>query len=257
MKKGFYYWMFLIGGVLSALMLLDLLCIPNWVSILCSFFAMLGGGVLCSAFVSFLIEKQNNVREKKLKESQRDYLLKSVRSNFSRLCERELAELSYYYSNYVLGRKDKVITEKVPIREVGRRICELLTKIEELEEQERNATKEIVITLEKIDMENIKRKHLVSNNMIYYDYLLRALTSISTDSVWLYSSGVFCDTDVEGIEYLSMEIQDVIRFSGDFDLYDGTTLVMKKCLFERIHDILALINMSSECIMDCRFKPYD
>lgn len=255
MRKGVYRWMFGIGGLLSALILCDLLGIPGWLSTVFSFLAMLGGGVFCSALVSYLIEKQNEIREKKQKDAQRQYLLDAVKHGFMRLCEREMAELSCFYSNHVLGQKEKYRREIFPLETVGQNVCDLLSKIEQEEDRTRKENKEIIISLQSLEFEKAKKHHIISANKPYYDSLLKSLTSLSADFALFLSSGIFTEKDIDNMKALTSDVEDVIMFSSDIELDDGTILVIKKVLFEKTIEIMAALNIPTGTTFSCQYKP--
>lgn len=255
MRKGVYWWMFGVGGLLSALILCDLLGIPDWLSTVFSFLAMLGGGVFCSALVSYLIEKQNEIREKKQKDAQRKYLLDAVMHGFMRLCEREMAELSCYYSNHILGQREKYKREIFPLETVGQNVCSLLSKIEQDEDRKRKENTEIFTSVQSMESQKAKKYHLVSANNPYYDSLLKSLTNLSADFALFLSSGIFTEKDIDNLKSLTSDVEDVIMFSSDLELDDGTVLVIKKVLFEKTDKIMAALNIPTGTNFSCQYKP--
>lgn len=255
MKKISYVCMFVIGGILSLTMLLDLFDIPCWASVVCSFMSMLGSGVLCSSLVSFLIEKQNEARDKKLKSEQREYLIRSVKYRFMRLCEREFSEMSYYYSNYILHNNTKLSKSDFTIEHIGCSICDLLKKIEQNETIKKASTSEIIVSPETIKFSATKFRHLVSSNTPYYNSLIQSLTDLSVDYPLLLSTRIFTDTDIENLKELASLLEDVIRFSSEMDLEDGTVLEFKKILFEQTSSILSSLNISADTVISCIYKP--
>ena len=62
-------------------------CITPFGTVLCDFIAMIGGGILCSIIVSWIIEVRNKGKEKRDKEEQRKYILTSARNRFEKGCE--------------------------------------------------------------------------------------------------------------------------------------------------------------------------
>ena len=257
MKKSVYMWMFIIGGLLSASILFDLLEIPEWLSTIISLLAMLGGGVFCSALVSCLIEKQNETRENKRKEAQREYVLGAVKHNFMRLCEREQAELSSYYSKYVLGNATQYRRELIPVEIIARNVYNLLSAIAKKEEKQRKEDKEIVITKESMEMDRIKRYHIATANIPYYEFLLKLLTVLSADFSLLLSTEIFSEKDIEDLKDFISDIESVIMFSSDIDLEDGTILEIKKALFETTDDLLVVLNIPKGTMFSCKYKPVE
>ena len=255
MERRVYYWMVSIGGILSLSMLMDLFDIPESLSIICAFLSMIGGGVLCSALVSFLIEKQNEARNKKQKMDMREYSLKSVKHDFERLCEREFAQLSCYYSRYILGREDKFQRESFSIATISRNVYMLLSEIENNEDDKRKETTEIIISMETLEFEEKKKYHLMSANLPYYKAMLQSLVNLSSDFALFLSSGVFSDKDIEELKSFTSDIQDVLTFSSDIEMDDGTILVMKGMIYEKAADILILLNIPADTTISCQYKP--
>lgn len=216
---------------------------------------MLGGGVFCSAFVSYLIEKQNEARENKRKGAQREYLLNAVKHNFMRLCEREQAELSCYYSKYVLGRTTQYRRELIPIGTIGRNVYDLLNAIAKDEEERRKEEKEIIITAESMEFDRIKRHHIAAATSPYYEFLLKSLTGLSADFALFLSAEIFTEKNIEDFKAFISDIENVIMFSSDMDLDDGTVLEIKKVLFEKMDDLLVALNIPKDTQFSCQYKP--
>ena len=246
--------MFAIGGLLSALLFVEIFTIPEWLSVTVSFFSMLGGGVLCSALVSFLIEKQNSERDRKQKEEQRTYCLSAVKSGFERLCERELAQLSIYYTKYVIGNNEKWKREEISFEKVTDTICALLAGIENYEKKKAKEERELVITLETLEVDKSKKSMLALANKPCYDFLLNALERLSNDFPLYLSSGILSKQDVDTLNSLIVDLRDILIFSSE-DTYDeGTIMVFKKDLFEKSKEIAVVLNIPANCVISCHHK---
>lgn len=254
MKLRFYHWMVVVGGFLSLAMLLDLFDIPAWASTVCAWLSMLGGGVLCSALVSWSFEKQNQQREQKQKNAQKEYLLKSVKDGFQRLCEREFFMLSCFWTTHIQNEGYKLRRETFALKTVGQNICDLLTKIEKHEENKRNSDEIIVITLESMKFDEIKKKQLASGNMVYYNSMLQSLTELLDEAPLFLSSGIFSNTDIENLKSIRGDIQDVISFSSDYELEDGTLIAFKKILFEKTEEIMTMLDIPADTQISCQYR---
>lgn len=95
MKREKYIRIIVISLIMTLTLLLKMCeCITVPWTILCDFIAMIGGGILCSTIVSWIIDEQNKNKEKRAREEQRKYIFSSVKNSFIRLFERELFQLS-------------------------------------------------------------------------------------------------------------------------------------------------------------------
>ena len=252
MKKKSYFWLFFVGSMLSLLMLTECIYnIPEKLSVFFSFLSVIGSGVFCSALVTCLVEKQNEKNEKKQKDAQREYLLTSVRDGFVRLCERELFELSTYYFRGIKKYTGKPIRETILIKDVGEKICSVIEKIEEYEDEILNSDEVFVKTDDTLKLSEEKMRRLISNSIIYYESLLQHITNLSNNFPLCLSSGIFCENQIDDMRTFMGDIQDVIRFSSESDLYDGTLLEFKKILFKRTVEILQMLDMTSESTVSC------
>lgn len=115
MKRKEYIFMIVLGLVMTLAMFIKM-CdgITKFWTILCDFTAMIGGGILCSTIVSYVIDKQNKKREQRDREEQRKYIFSSVKNNFMRLFERELFEISDYYAKYMMEYSGSWKKKKFP-----------------------------------------------------------------------------------------------------------------------------------------------
>lgn len=246
--------MFLIGGFLSVLILAELFEIPSWVSSVCSFLSVMGSGVFCSAFVTLCNEKQNKTNEKKKKDEQREYLISSVKQSFMRLCEREFMEFSRFYAECILKKDNKIVKEPFTVKDIGRKMCVFIEKIEDFEAEVSKKENVVVISMETLEFERIKKKHLIANNLIYYNSLLQQLSGLLSATPTYLVSEIFTSKDVDDLKSLTSDIQDIISFSSDLQLEDGSVLAFKKILFEHVEDILALLMIPEDSTVMCWHK---
>jgi len=251
MKKSSYVWMFLIGGFCSLLMLVNMSKIPEWLTYVFSFASVIGSGIFCSALVTYLVEKQNKKREERQKEIQQKYALDSVQRKFIRLCEREYRELSCYYSKYILKTKDALIREDFSIETVTQKVHYLLTEIEKYEEVQNN-NEEIVITMESLELDDIRWHYLVTSNLDIYKSLIELLMRLLDDAAVYISLSIFDNEHIESLRDLVYEIQDIVNFSSDKLLDDGSIIVFKKLFFEHANETLANLKISSDNIVSCQ-----
>ena len=114
----------------------------------------------------------------------------------------------------------------------------------------------ITISIETIKNTDIRNERLFSNNSIYYKSLLDDITNLSNNFPIYLSSQVFNKSDVNEIYNLADEIQDVIMFSSEMDLEDGTNLAFKEILFKEMDTILSILDINSNTIISCQHMLY-
>ena len=250
MKKSSYVWMFLVGGFSSLLMLVNMCEIPEWLTHVFSFASVIGSGIFCSALVTYLVEKQNEKHEERQKEIQQKYALDSVQRKFIRLCEREYKELSCYYSKYILKTKDSLIREDLSIKTVTQKVHYLLTEIEKYEENQKD--EEIGITKESLELSDIRWHYLVTSKLDIYKSLIELLMRLLDDTAVYISLSIFDNERIQNLRYLACEIQDIVNFSSDTLLDDGSIIVFKKLFFEHANETLTNLKISYDNIVSCQ-----
>ena len=243
MKRSKYMMMLIMSFVLMCTMFMKL-CkgIPDSVSILFDFLAMIGGGVLCSTIVSWYIDVQNKNKEQSDREEQRKYIFSSAKNSFRRLFERELFEISNYYAKCRVKHSVGWIKEELDLPEMSKKLVWLLDEIEIAEENERKDDI-LIITLESMKRDEEKRKHLVKNNELYYRSLHQALSELSTFYSTYMIAGLLNEEQIELLKELTWDIHDILLYEPEIGLDDGMILVFKKSLFEKTHQYLSVLDI--------------
>jgi hypothetical protein len=78
---------------------------------------------------------------------------------------------------------------------------------------------------------------------------------LSANFALFLSSGIFTEKDIDNLKSLTSDVEDVIMFSSDLELDDGTVLVIKKVLFEKTVEIMAALNIPAGTNFSCQYKP--
>ena len=243
MKREKYIRIIVISLIMTLTLLLKMCeCITVPWTILCDFIAMIGGGIFCSTIVSWIIDEQNKNKEKRAREEQRKYIFSSVKNSFIRLFERELFQLSNYYAEFMVKKPVKWIKEEINLPEMSKKLVWLLNEIEMAEEDEREGDI-LIITLESVRRDEEKRKYLVKNNEFYYRALHQILSELSTFYSTYMIAGLLNEEQIELLKELTWDIHDVMLFEPDIGVDDGTILVFKKSLFEKMSQYFSVFSI--------------
>ena len=218
-------------------------CTTNLGALLCDFIAMIGGGVFCSTLVSWLIEKQNRAKEARNRDEQRKFVFASARNSFIRLFERELVEISTYYAEYLSKSEVKWKKEEITLPQIGEKLVWLLNQIEAAENAEKEA-EVLIISVESMKQDEEKKRHLVTSNKVYYKSLHQILTELSTFYNTYFIAGLITGWQVELLRDLTWEINDILVFEPDIGIDDGTILVFKRMLFEKVKEYILALDIS-------------
>lgn len=242
--------------IFSGLVTLSLLfkgceCVPKDFHVVLDFLAMLGGGIFCSTLVSWLIDIQNQKRDKETRQKQREYILASVKHQFLRLYEREFFEVSAYYTEHIVHNDVKWIRENLSIINIGSMLTRMIDEIECTEKTNDGC---IVISLETIRHSEQKEQHLVKRNRIYYDALHQNLLELSKHYNTYLISGIFTETQIDALRDLTFEIGDILTFSVEDFIDDGTILSLKKLFFEKTGSLVTSLDIPKETLVSVHYK---
>lgn len=237
MKK--FYWMIGIGLILTLLPLVTICtnhCPNQTVSIVINILATIGSGILCSAIVSFIIEKSNNNRTLKLKKEQQKYILLSIKTSLLNLLSLEYRDLSEYLTLSNTKNRYKIIRNEIEIEKVLNHINNCLNQI----------TKDLptlYLTSNVIDknyIKRIKRRNQLAfeNKLPYYERLNKELLKIYEDSNLYYISEIFSEEQLKNIHDIQIDVDSIILFSNENGL---ESLFEYKQIF--IKDIINTLNL--------------
>ena len=217
---------------------------------MCDFFAMLGGGIFCSAIVSWLIDMQNKRIEASRRKQQRAFILAAVKDGFIRLLERELLEISSYHSKYLSSGKRTFVAKKSTITKVCVHIVDMLNDIGNDEEQQKRV---IVITPELMVQDNDKIKHILKNNLPYYENLHQHLLKVSTSYDLFLIDGIFNEQQIGLFNDLLSEVLDVLSYKSADGTEDGAIIVIKRMFFEKISQWFEVFDISGSDLIRAHY----
>lgn len=251
-KRKYISYLAISGAFTFALLLKLWAFIPDRLYVILDFIAMLGGGVFCSTLVSWFIEVQNGKKEDQKQDEQRNYILSSARNTFLRLYERELFMLSSYITHAANNSAD-FIHEPMNIKDISSKLTWILSRIESDMDRE-SGSDEIIITADTIRQHKLQNIYLVSQNEPYYKSLNQHLSELSTQYTSYYISGIFSEAQIDSLKSLSFDIHDILVFSQDGDIGDGSILEFKKMLFENTAEILPVLGIPEDTQVDVRYR---
>lgn len=253
MTKRIYISYLAISGAFTLALLLKLCAfILDSLHVILDFIAMLGGGVFCSTLVSWFIEVQNSKKEDRKQEEQRNYILSSARNTFLRLYERELFLLSSY-TMYASNISADFVRKPLTVKDISSKLTWLLAKIESDMDRE-SGSDGIIISTDTIRQHKLQNTYLVSQNEPYYKSLNQHLSDLSTQYTSYYISGIFSEAQINSLKSLSFDIHDILAFSQDSDIGDGSILEFKKMLFENTDEILPVLGIPGDTQVNARYR---
>ena len=254
MKRSKYIYMLGISLIMTMAMLLKMLeCLTEPWTILCDFIAMIGGGIFCSTIVSWIIDEQNKNKELREREEQRKYVFSSVKNSFIRLFERELLVISSYYAEYITRHSNKWVKEEITLPEMSKKLVWLLSEIE-MEEEKQKECDTLIITLESLKLDEEKKKYLVTDNELYYRLLHQSLSELSTFYNTFLIAGLLNEEQIEQLKELTWDIHDVLLYEPNIGVDDGTILVFKKTLFEKMCQYLSVFDILENEKVNVHYK---
>lgn len=211
------------------------------------------GGILCSTIVSWIIDEQNKQKEKRDREEQRKYIFSSAKNIFIRLFERELYEISNYYAKHRIKHSVGWIKEEINLQEMSEKLVWLLNEIEIAEEDEQKEDI-LVITVESMRRDEDKKNKLVKNNEFYYRSLHQALSELSTFYSTYMIAGILNEEQIELLKELTWDIHDILLYEPDIGVDDGTILMFKKNLFEKMCQYLSVFGIGENDKVHVHYK---
>ena len=213
--------------------------------------AIFGGGVFCSTIVSWMVEAQNEKRNKASQQKQREYILATVRSRYKHLYERELIELCTCYSKYQAAEEYPWINEDVAISSFSPKIIWLIDKFVD---SERKYYDSHYLTIEIIRQREKMFSHLFSRNLIYYKSLHQNLLELSTQFTTYLIAGVFTEEQIDTLKELTFDLQDIINFSSTDNIDSETCLTFKRILFEKTEKYLSALSIPFDTTAHAHYR---
>ena len=241
MKKERKYFILVVlmicGALLSFLPILNIFIKNNIVDVLVTIFASLGGGLLCSAFVSFLVEKFNEKRDKKATENDKDFVLRRAKLNLRILIERERNCLSNFLNEV---HKSTTITLQTAIND-------LVLIINDIENQIANQlTQNIVIDSNYFKNKDKKEKFLFVDSLPYYKGLRNSLVYLSDNSMLFYTHRILDNKSIDKINEAIFTLEQII-YECENKNYE-LLLAMKQMFFNDLKELCVIfkINLKAE-----------
>lgn len=200
-KYSILIWLIVCGVILSLLPMLNIFFDNNIVGVIVTILSSLGGGVLCSAIVSLLVEKFNEKRDLKKVENERSFITRLSKFNLRILIERERS----YLPNFLIeSNKRTIITVQTAINE-------LVSVSEDIENDIANQlTKNIVIDGNYLKNKEKKEKYLFFYSLPYYKGFLNSLVYLSDNSMLCYTHGIFTETEIDKIKEVIFTLEQII-----------------------------------------------
>lgn len=189
------------GVILSLLPVVNIFFDNIIVAVIVTIFSPLGGGVLCSAIVSLLVEKFNEKRDLKKIETERGFIARHSKFNLRILIERERNYLPNFLNE---SNKKTTITVQAAINE-------LVSTSEDIENDIANQlTKNTVIDGNYLKNKEKKGKYLFFYSLPYYKGFRNSLVYLSDNSMLCYTHGIFTDTEIDKIKEVIFTLDQII-----------------------------------------------
>ena len=241
--KKKYLIMTIIGIVLTALLFLKLINdMPKMVTLVIEVLSMLGGGIFCSAIVSWIIDIQNQEEIKRIREEQRAFILKGLQRRIINLYTYELRELSVYYANYISNEKGKLIKKELMMKEISEEIILRINKIIEFEENLIN--NDAITCIDSMYTEREERKHrLVKNVLLYYNDLYEELKRLENVADNYFVNNILSPDQMEKLKKIIYVVHENILFSTESNLSDDTFWAIKSAFYENTDEIVSLLQI--------------
>lgn len=228
----------IVFGVVSSLSPVVNLFVENdIVDVIVTIFASLGGGLLCSAIVSLLVEKFNEIRDLKQLEKERDFITRWAKLNLRILIERER---NYLFKFLNESNKKISITLQTAIED-------LVVLAEEIEKDIVNKiTQNIVIDVNYLKNKDKKEKYLFSYSLPYYKGLRNSLVYLSDNAMLFYTQRIFDDKVIDKLNEVICTTEQIICEceNKNYELL----LEMKQIFFNDLKELCDIfkINLKSE-----------
>ena len=249
MSKHKKYIIMIAVGLALTLSLIITIWLPedHWGTVVLNIFAMIGSGVLCSAIVSWIIERNNDKVLDIAHQRQREFFFHSLQVDIDRLIVFELRNLSEYVLLTEEGIKKSERNEwsrKIIIKKLQNYVDQITNSIETLYQSPR--------VFDDTYFEQVnQRNKLAFNTLVYYRYLDSTLKLLLGESNLYFINGVLTEEQAKGIQYMQQAIQDVMRVPED-DL--DTFFEMKRLFFGELCGYMHLFEIDLSKTIKCYTK---
>lgn len=244
--------MFVCGGLASCAMFFNLLNPPPWLETTLSFISMIGGGVLCSALVTLIIEIQNDNRDKKRCEEQRLLLLADVKYRLFDIYKKEAKVLSWYYNKHVLNEQYTYVEHDISCKELVVFLSLLTDKL--YKEEQKNASYDFDNPREVVKKSKDKKACLVTHTQNSYNYLLTSLNKLSNEFPLLVTCGILNEDSIKALKHMSLTIEYILSYTNPAHYEIEFALFEKKYFFDEAEQYLQVLNISNQETINCFFK---
>ena len=207
MSKHKKYIIMIAIGLALTLSLIITIWLPedHWGTVVLNIFAMIGSGVLCSAIVSWIIERNNDKVLDIAHQRQREFFFHSLQVDIDRLIVFELRNLSEYVLLTEEGIKKSERNEwsrKIIIKKLQNYVDQITNSIETLYQSPR--------VFDDTYFEQVnQRNKLAFNTLVYYRYLDSTLKLLLGESNLYFINGVLTEEQAKDyIEQYKAEVAD-------------------------------------------------
>lgn len=198
MKK--YIWLLAIGLFFSFSLCFTIIpdC-PHWVVVLINITAMLGSGLVCSATVSWIVEHNNERREKENINRQRIYALTAIMNRTRYAISNEIRNLSAFFL-VCEEKKKKVRKGSASIEECANILHNMLLRVNSIMKTDYKPSP-------------LKERLLFSDIVPVYQSLNRSLLTFLSDSPVYFVNGVLDEEGIDKLQSMQSHLNEIISLS--------------------------------------------
>ncbi len=235
-----------VGAIATLLSILNIWLCETW-QVIINIIAMLGGGVFCSAIVSWIIEENNKKIQREEKLNQRKFVLRSFVGRLKTYLHWEIHQLSQYCMIEIDDSLKYKRCLECSIEEVISMLQEHIAKTKITIERIHQSTN--------ISPEYLSKKQQVEG-LLYKDivFLLKKLEEeiafVLTNDNLYYINDLLDNNAVKTMSEMHIKITDIINLSEGECL--DLVLELKKDFFDKLDDFLTSLGVNLNEKMNVR-----
>lgn len=241
MKKQSKYYIWLLSGAICFILFLNLLQIPQWVSIFIEIISMLAGGVFASTLVAIFIENINDKYQRKRMLTQKELLLADIKLCLQWLIKNETRTINNAWfvknsdNNISMEKKQKSINV---LKSIDYNI-NLLQKFYSLT---MDVSKVPVINEDYINRQRNFEQSMFESSLGYYKNLSKFYNKIIENKEYYILNDILTQQDIEMLISTFCMVDDIIKYLKGKSL--DFVLDMKLLFFEELKSFIKHFNLN-------------
>ena len=192
--KHKYKIMIFTGLILTCCLFFELIKLPCWLGVIINIVSIIGSGVLCSAIVSWFVEKSNKKQNIETAKEQRKFILGTLCAQVKSILSWEIRALSQYSHIRVSGERKIILIESTieeGIEVLKSILKELNQDIDSMYQFSKN------IDSEYLERRRLKSAYLCEELMPYYKAIHKTLLSVIENSSMYLLGEILNQKDIE------------------------------------------------------------